>query len=158
MGVFVVSLRLRAPFQQKCGWLLDSFLVRFLLFVRLRQHTDHDAVTEKCSKMVPGRKPCPCTGYSVRWVCNCGHPASEHETVVVDANSTSTFSRPDLAREWVCGGVRPEIKNEVGADSTLFVCVVCVVRAAHADVPGTADVWLISACAKFDKYWSNMTE
>eukprot|EP00750_Incisomonas_marina_P011700 INCI16405.2.p1 GENE.INCI16405.2~~INCI16405.2.p1 ORF type:complete len:393 (+),score=41.55 INCI16405.2:102-1181(+) len=26
------------------------------------KHTDHDPVTEKCSKMIPGRKPCPCTG------------------------------------------------------------------------------------------------
>jgi len=80
------------------------------------KHTDHDAVTERCSKMIPGRKPCPCEAYQVKWVCNCGHPADEHETVIVSANSTSTFSTPDLAREWVCGGVRPEIRNEAAAN------------------------------------------
>ena len=54
----------------------------------------------------------------MKWVCNCGHPADAHETAVVAASSAyANFSNADLAREWVCGGVRQEIRNEVGCSS-----------------------------------------
>ena len=80
------------------------------------KHTDHDPGTGVCTKMIPGRKPCPCRAFDAAWVCNCGHQWNCHETAFVelpggvdgDAAKRSDF----MSREWVAGGVRPEIREE----------------------------------------------
>jgi hypothetical protein len=70
------------------------------------KHTDHDPSSAfSCSKKIPGGKPCPCRSFLAKWVCNCGHEWAEHETCWVE----KAFSHVERGREWVCGGVRPEL-------------------------------------------------
>lgn len=66
------------------------------------KHTERDARTGRCLKVVGG-KPCPCKGFESNWVCNCGHKWSSHVTEWVRAKHV------ERGREWVAGGVRPEI-------------------------------------------------
>eukprot|EP00439_Symbiodinium_sp_Y106_P037821 s54_g4.t1 len=63
----------------------------------------------RCTKILPGKdkKPCPCRGFHVSWVCTCGHPWEEHETTWQESTSSAVFSR-----EWVAGGLRPECVAE----------------------------------------------
>ena len=46
-------------------------------------------------------------GFECSWVCNCGCPWHEHETVL-------RLNQPilEMGREWVAGGLRPDVKKE----------------------------------------------
>jgi hypothetical protein len=83
------------------------------------KHTDHDPVSGVCSKMIPGRKPCPCRAFDAAWVCNCGHQWRRHETAFVElpggADGDDAARKDFMSREWVAGGVRPEIREEAAA-------------------------------------------
>ena len=80
------------------------------------KHTDHDPVTLKCKK----RNCKTCTGFDSPWVCNCGHPWSEHtqgtkvrKIVVVDGREipASIFAAMMGNDEDEAGGIAPEINN-----------------------------------------------
>ncbi|CAE7212976.1 unnamed protein product [Symbiodinium natans] len=75
----------------------------------LRDHNRTGEPPYRCSKILPGKdkKPCPCSGFHVSWVCTCGHPWQEHETTWQKSTSSAVFSR-----EWVAGGLRPECVAE----------------------------------------------
>ncbi|CAE7426324.1 fam221a [Symbiodinium pilosum] len=75
----------------------------------LRDHNKSGEPPYRCTKLLPGKdkKPCPCSGFHVAWVCTCGHPWEEHETTWQECTSTAVFSR-----EWVAGGLRPECVAE----------------------------------------------
>ena len=83
------------------------------------KHTDHDPATGVCSKLIPGRKPCPCRAFEAAWVCNCGHQWNRHETAFVElpggADGDAAARKDFMSREWVAGGVRPEIMKEAAA-------------------------------------------
>ena len=73
------------------------------------KHTDHSASSphacaRKDVKGVGGNAgPCDCAGFHATWVCNCGHGWGVHETAF------QTGGYCERAREWVAGGVRPEV-------------------------------------------------
>ena len=80
------------------------------------KHIDHDPVTLKCKK----RNCKACTGFDSPWVCNCGHPWSEHtqgtkvrKIVVVDGKEipASMFAAMMGSDEDGAGGIAPEINN-----------------------------------------------
>eukprot|EP00435_Cladocopium_sp_Y103_P015141 s224_g3.t1 len=75
----------------------------------VRDHRQLEGFPWPCSKVLPGKdkKPCPCKGFNISWVCTCGHPASEHETTWQRQTSKAVF-----AREWVAQGLRPECVAE----------------------------------------------
>ena len=74
----------------------------------VRDHQQPLGAPWACSKTLPGKekRPCPCKGFHVAWVCTCGHPAGEHETVWQERSAAV------MAREWVAGGLRPECVAE----------------------------------------------
>ena len=64
------------------------------------KHTDHSPVFPfTCMKQVGakggGKKACDCEGFDANWVCNCGHPWRDHETVA------TSMSLCEGGREWV---------------------------------------------------------
>ena len=80
------------------------------------KHIDHDPVTLKCKK----RNCKACTGFDSPWVCNCGHPWSEHtqgtkvrKIVVVDGKEipASMFAAMMGRDEDGAGSIAPEINN-----------------------------------------------
>ncbi|CAK9015335.1 unnamed protein product [Durusdinium trenchii] len=75
----------------------------------IRDHQQLNGQPFPCSKRLPGKdkKPCPCKGFNISWVCTCGHPASEHESTWQLVTSKAAF-----AREWVAQGLRPECVAE----------------------------------------------
>ena len=71
------------------------------------KHTDHDP---RSSKFPCLREGCKCSAFLSSWICNCGHPWSEHETAF--HVSRGRRDRLKFGREWVCPGVRPELTKE----------------------------------------------
>ena len=72
------------------------------------KHTDHKFTSKSkhqaCTKVLGG-KPCNCKKFESTWVCHCGHPWISHKTGFV-RNSDFMDGK---SREWVAGGVRPEL-------------------------------------------------
>ncbi|WIA19105.1 hypothetical protein OEZ85_003753 [Tetradesmus obliquus] len=56
------------------------------------KHTEHDPSSHACSKA-----SCSCSGFSSPWVCNCDHPWTQHQQVLVE--------RQVLRLKRVCQGV-----------------------------------------------------
>eukprot|EP00434_Breviolum_minutum_P005505 symbB.v1.2.004854.t1/scaffold280.1/size241228/4 len=75
----------------------------------VRDHQQLNGSPWPCNKVLPGKekKPCPCKGFNISWVCTCGHQASDHETTWQRKTSKAAF-----AREWVAQGLRPECVAE----------------------------------------------
>ena len=78
------------------------------------KHTDHDPVTKMCKK----RNCKNCTGFDSPWVCNCGHPWSEHtqgtkvrKMVVVDGREMPASMFAAMMGMDDEGGIAPEINN-----------------------------------------------
>ncbi|KAF6251107.1 hypothetical protein COO60DRAFT_1275316 [Scenedesmus sp. NREL 46B-D3] len=76
------------------------------------KHTEHDPASHACSKAA-----CSCSGFSSPWVCNCNHPWSQHQQVLVE--------RQVCARVWD----QPHVLAAGNMQAGHLVCAVAVCTA-----------------------------
>jgi hypothetical protein len=116
----------------KCGCRRYEFQVQYShepVKCSCKHAASQHAATPPRGCLKPG---CECAGFSMAWVCHCGHSHAEHKTAFVRKKYT------ERAREWVTSGLRPEtlamaakFRSRTPADRAAFIA-----RAAAAKALG----------------------
>lgn len=96
----------------------------------VKDHAQAEGPPYRCTKILPGKdkRPCPCAGFHVSWVCTCGHSWDAHETTWQEGVSKAVF-----AREWVAQGLRPECVAEAEEKRNKWSSEAATLAAQHGE-------------------------